>query len=277
MTTMLELAEALGAAWPLLVALACAVAIDRHRESRRRVALNRAMHELRRPLQFLALAWSKPQAHEGGVRVAGTREQLAAALAALADLDAEINGCRIRRLRSVVSVDGLVTAAVERWRAPAKALGRDLEAYPRTGSARVIGNPEALSCALDNLIANSLEHGAGRICVETSTTGGRLRILVRDEGAAGGRESLEAQSLPASRAGPASPDPDDSTGCLDRWVGDRDPRRGHGLGIVGRIASGHGGGFAFTHQGSRASSVLELPLASESACALSHRAGFDVA
>ena len=82
---MRALAELGVAGWPLGVTLAAALVGDRVRKARRRAALNRALHELRRPLQALALAPASP-----GKSPAPAAAELA--LAALDDLDHEING-----------------------------------------------------------------------------------------------------------------------------------------------------------------------------------------
>src|SRR5204862_1198189 len=52
------LAEVAVAGWPLGLTLAAVAAGDRVREARRRASLNRALHELRRPVQSLVLASS---------------------------------------------------------------------------------------------------------------------------------------------------------------------------------------------------------------------------
>ncbi len=88
------------------------LAAVRVRESRRRSRLNRALHELRRPLQALALA---PAA---GFRrgAPATPDSLDLALAALEDLDGAVNGAPAAiRLRPIAG-RALISAAVERWR-----------------------------------------------------------------------------------------------------------------------------------------------------------------
>jgi signal transduction histidine kinase len=95
----------------------------------------------------------------------------------------------------------------------------------------VLCDPEAIARALDNLIANALEHGAGRIRIEGLGRPGRVRVHV------------------ANRGGPRVP------------AAGRDPRRGHGLGIVRLVAEEHGGRFAACRHRDGASAVLELPLA----------------
>lgn len=237
---MAGLAESAVVVAPL--ALVIAVAIERRRDRRRRAALNLALHELRRPLHFLALMRSAParasdRAHDGAWG------QLDAALAALADLDVEINGRRSPAQQRPVRADELVAETVERWRGPAALLGRELELCWSAGRTTVIGDAAALSRALDNLVANSLEHGAKRVRVEGSAESGRLLIAVVD--------GLASNGGVATLAGPLVPRPSRNG----------DPRRGHGVGICARIASAHGGRLALLRQGTGARAVLELPLA----------------
>ncbi|HEU4945103.1 MAG TPA: hypothetical protein VFT10_08075, partial [Solirubrobacterales bacterium] len=52
---MTELAQII-AGWPLALSMAAAVAAQSLRAGRRRLALNEALHELRRPLQAVVLA-----------------------------------------------------------------------------------------------------------------------------------------------------------------------------------------------------------------------------
>ena len=72
---MRALAELGVAGWPLGVTLAAALVGDRVRKARRRAALNRALHELRRPLQALALAPAPPGRTRGASRGASWRSR----------------------------------------------------------------------------------------------------------------------------------------------------------------------------------------------------------
>jgi signal transduction histidine kinase len=232
------LVEAAATTWPLAATLACAVTVDRLRTGRRRQALNRALHELRRPLQVMAL---DRVATEGARRREGA-SHLDAALAALADLDAEINGDRPHRDQPPLDARKVLAEAVGRWHSPAAMLGRELELQLPMGEPTIRARREAIASALDNLISNSLEHGGTRIRVTARSLKGRLRISVAD-GAPGGRVACIAGPLRRHPSGAA------------------DSRRGHGLGIVARFAAEHGGRFAF-HRGDAGSiALLELPLA----------------
>jgi two-component system, OmpR family, sensor kinase len=205
----------------MALTFASALVADRLRAARRRTALNRALHELRRPLQALAL----DGAAGGG--------QLDRAIEAIAGLDREVNGGKAPRRRRV-DARALAEQAAECWRAAATRAGRPLGFAWRAGSCEVECDPDAVARALDNLIANALEHGSGPVRIEGSGRPGRVRLHVVDRGV----QAVE----PRSRR-------------------DGDPRRGHGLRIVGSIAAEHGGRFAACSHRHGTSAVLELPLA----------------
>jgi two-component system, OmpR family, sensor histidine kinase BaeS len=152
------------------------------------------------------------------------------ALAALDDLDGAVNGSERSIRPRPVACRALVAGAVERWRAPAARAGRSLVLEWRAGAAIVDADPARVAQALDNLIANALEHGGLRVRVETSISAAGVRIVVANDGAA------------------ARPRP-------------RDLRRGHGLEVVRRTAAAHGGRFALRADGCTVAAVLELPLA----------------
>jgi signal transduction histidine kinase len=217
------LVESSAVAWPMALTFASVAAVDRVRLARRRQALNRSLHELRRPLQALALCG--PAAEPG-------RGQLDSAIDALAGLDREINGGQ-RPPRRRVDARTLAEQAVARWRLPAIRVGRELRLDWRAGRAEVLCDPDAISRALDNLIANALEHGLGRIRVEGTGRPGCVRLHV------------------ANHSGPSGP------------AADRDPRRGQGLEIVRSVAQEHGGRFAACRHRDGADAVLELPLIAE--------------
>jgi signal transduction histidine kinase len=223
--------------WPFVLAIG-AVGVAGVREVRRRAALNEALHEVRRPLQVLALtapvAGTPAGDFEGPVRMAA---------AALERLEREINGGgTATAVRVTVTVAPLLEAAVGRWRARAALAGRSLELRCRCGSAAVKGSPAELAQALDNLMANAIEHGGSRIAVTTSARQGTLRIVVSDSG----RGALR----PGGRWA--------RSGLARRIAGGGS--RGHGLRIVRRIAAEHGGSFALRAGAASTEAVLELPL-----------------
>jgi signal transduction histidine kinase len=236
---MTELAQ-IVAGWPVVLSMAAAVAAQSLRAGRRRSALNEALHELRRPLQAVALA-AGPQL--GGRDGAGEPIELAAA--ALERLDREINGGSLVPALGTVDVDGaaLARSAVARWQARVQVAEGSLELRWSAGEARISGDHSALAQALDNLIVNAIEHGGPTIVVAGRLLEGRLRIAVVDSGRA---------TRPRSRRNsPAQ--------VIARLSGRH--HRGHGLGVVRRVAADHDGRFSLRHSERGSLAVLELPLA----------------
>jgi signal transduction histidine kinase len=217
-------------AWPLALTLATVVVSDRARTRRRRELANRAMHELRRPLQALTLAWPQP--------LRGERDHLGLALSALGELDRSINGSPRPSAPRAELIDAYTLAAdaVRRWQRPAIQRGREIDLRWRANGSTLVCDRDALARALDNLIANALEHGAGPIRVDGSVREGRLRLSVADGG-----EDGSPLAIPSLRS--------------------RSVRRGHGLRIVAEIAADHGGRFAACAHGRGAQAVIEIPLA----------------
>ncbi len=232
-----ELAQ-ITAAWPLGASLAAAVAARGLYAGRRRTALNEAVHELRRPLQALALAAPaarqlEPSAIEWSVQMAAT---------ALERLEREINGGAVTAVRAPVPACPLLESAIARWRGRAALAGGSLALRWQAGAAVVQGNRCELAQALDNLIVNAIEHGGPEVLVEARILARRLRVAVIDSG---------RESRPQSRReSPAE--------LIARLSGRR--RRGHGLRVVERTAAGHAGGFRLHRSDRGTEAVLELPL-----------------
>ncbi|HWA54020.1 MAG TPA: ATP-binding protein [Solirubrobacterales bacterium] len=233
---MTELTQ-IGSGWPLLLSMAAAVAAQGLRAGRRRSALNAALHELRRPLQAVAFA-SGPRFGDLG---AG-EDPIELAAAALERLDREINGGPPVAVWGTLEAAALARAAVARWYDRARLAEASLDLRWNAGAAMVKGDRLALGQALDNLIVNAIEHGGPSIVVAARVREGRLRIAVVDSGRARRRRS---------RRGPAQ---------LIARVSGRE-RHGHGLGVVRRVASDHGGRFALRRSEQGTLAVLELPLA----------------
>jgi signal transduction histidine kinase len=233
---MTELAQ-LIAGWPLVLSVATAVAAQSLRAGRRRLALNRALHELRRPLQAIALA-SGPR-DRAGVAPEGPLEL---ATAALDRLDREINGRPPSLAWGPVDGAGLVESAAARWGSRVRTTGGSLAVRWTAGQAVVRGDRLALGQALDNLIVNAIEHGGPSIVIAARVRAERLRIAVVDSGRAARPRSR--------RTGPAR--------AIAQLSAER--RHGHGLSVVRRIAAEHGGRFALRHGEDGSLAALELPL-----------------
>lgn len=236
----LELGQVV-AAWPLGASLAAAVAARGLREGRRRTALNEALHELRRPLQVLALAvpgagQAEPSPLQGSVQMAAS---------ALQRLEREINGDSVAAARAPLLAQPLLDAAVGRWKARAALAGGSLSLGRQAGEAMIDADRGEIAQALDNLIVNAIEHGGPEVVVEACAHPGRLRIAVIDCG---------RESRPDSRReSPAE--------LVARLCGRR--LHGHGLRLVRRIAAAHGGDFRLRSSDRGTEAVLELPLRSE--------------
>lgn len=195
----LAAASVLALAAVMLIELARAVAAVR-----RALRLRRAMHELRRPLQALALAAA---GHDGRCDRRGIEACLEQARFALAELEAAVDRRPRRLAKAEVALAELARGLEDRWRAAGVTVDP-----PLCGDV-VRADPNRLGAALDNLVANALRHGSSPVRVRTLTAPGVARFEVED-------------------AGPAqSPQPDAGS----------DPRRGHGLPVAAAAARAHGG------------------------------------
>lgn len=193
---------------------------------RRRVRMNRAMHELRRPIQSLALAI------EGGDRdVAAAGGWLDQVRDALTELDAQINGRSRSPSFSPLPLGDLAASLERRWRASGVRVDS-----PPVGPMLVVDAPR-LGAALDNLVSNALLHGGGRVRVRALTAPGVARFEVRDGGVGEGPGGADGA---AARAG--------------------DPRHGHGLRAAAAAASAHGGLLAPPRRSGDGGTVATLTL-----------------
>ncbi len=231
----LELAE-LAAGLPVAASFAMAGGISALREGRRRHALNEAVHELRRPLQAIAL--SGP---ESSSRVKAFESSLQMAAAAVDRLDSEINGRQGRRAFDPVPFREIVAAAVERWETRASLEDRVVSLEWTAGDPYLPVDAVALSQAVDNMISNGLEHGLGEIAIEVRRLDRSVRFVVLNRRR--GKAATLRWRFRDLRA---------------RISGRR--RHGHGLRIVRRVAAQSGGGFRLRQRQERCEAVLDLPL-----------------
>ena len=233
---MIEFGQIVGG-WPVVISMAATMAAQSLWAGRRRTALNEALHELRRPLQAIALT--------SGPRLGAAAEQtpMDLATAALERLDREINGGPLAPVWGSIEGGSLAQSAVARWQARARLSDSSLELRWNAGRAFVRGDRCTLGQALDNLIVNAIEHGGSTIVVAGRLREGRLRIAVVDSGRA--RRPRSRRNSPSE--------------VVARLTGRH--HHGHGLAVVRRIAAEHNGRFALRHAEDGSLAVLELPLA----------------
>jgi signal transduction histidine kinase len=228
------------AGWPLALTFAAALAGERLTVRRRRMAANHALHELRRPLQAMVLMEEARTGHADNGMGSRTRAAgpLDSAIVAVGDLERVINGGGGAHDRRPVSCEELIAAAIARWEPLAARLGvRVRPAGPRQ-SGTLLVDPRRLDQALDNLIANAIEHGGPLIEVGARVSGGQARIAVRDSGVRDGGRPTRPAALPVLGGG-----------------------RGNGLRIVGSVARSHEGRFAFHRSPFGSVAIIDLPLA----------------
>lgn len=179
---------------------------------RLRGSLNRALHEIRRPLQALALD--------------GPQASVAQAIRAVGELDHHLNGGSRPSVRhEMVACRLMVDACIRRWRSRAHLAGAEIELRWAGVDALVRGDGIALAGAIENLIVNAIEHGGPQIRVSAMTVGQWVRIEVVDSGRASrppGREGSPAEVIARQRKGAG---------------------HGHGLEIAERVVLDHGGRF----------------------------------
>lgn len=178
----------------LLIAAVLARRVVRDRRRLRLVA--EAEHELRGPLQAIALA-----------APASCAPEIERARLALDDLAAARSGRRAARRIEPVRLDRLVWRAATGWDLTARRTGGGVHLDWSAGPVEIRADRGRLGQAVGNLIANAVEHGGGHVRVSGRRSGRGVRVEVRDEGRGHGlaiaakavRES--GGTLTAARAG----------------------------------------------------------------------------
>jgi DNA-binding response OmpR family regulator len=227
-------------AWVLAAAGVAAGAFFRFELRRRRELVARACHELRGPLTAAQLALHSGARHGDAppARLAAIGRELERAAVALDDLAAARHGRRVPDRDEPVDVGDLLAHQAITWRMVDDVLGCRLE-LPEPGAAGAVvrGDRGRLAQAVGNLVANALEHGAGRVQLLARAHGDRVRIEVADEG-------------------PGLPAP---VGDLTRRPRAGRGRRGRGLAIAAEIADRHGGRLVAAPAARGTRVALELP------------------
>ena len=235
----------------LLTAVLLAVLITQGvRGVHRRSALNRALHEIRRPLQTLALSVPEGATAGGGGgsihSSSGRGPEITSgsvwqAISALGDLDRELNGGRPAERNDLVACRLLCDVCLRRCHPRARLAGAEIRLRWAGPDALIRGDGAALAAAIENLLMNAIEHGGSRITLNALTASKRLRLEVLDSGRISRGDSGD-HSRGRFLPGPAG------------------PQHGHGLKVAERVATEHGGrlNLEFSAEGSRA--VLILPV-----------------
>ncbi len=217
--------------WLLALVLAAILA-------RRLEGVARARHELAAPLQTASLALEGARREAPSARLAALDLELRRAARALEDLDAARAGRRLRDELAPFDLGALLVQQALAWRPAAHAHGRELRVAAPAGLL-VVGDRVRLAQALGTLLANAVEHGAGRISIRAVTTGAAVRVEVADEGGGPPRPVAALLLGGGARAGRGA--------------------RGRGLPIAAAIARRHGGRLAPASAGI----ALELPRAAQ--------------
>lgn len=203
----------------LVFVLACGGIAWSIGERIRRRKLNRSLHELRRPAQLLALLACRDQLDQPALR--GYLDQLALGLE---DLEREVNGGAEPGLGPVTASE-IAETAERRW-------GWNARIEVEVGEEAVAeASAPRIAAVVDNLVANSLEHGTGRVRVRTGREGDHIALSVRDDGPRSSSATARAVA---------------------------DPRRGHGSGIVARTIAERGGRLERAEGGHLSGAVLPI-------------------
>jgi signal transduction histidine kinase len=222
-------------------AIGAAVALGSAYElRRRREMVARACHELRGPLTAVRLSLATmDRRHEAPPeRLAALDLELRRAGLALDDFAASRSGRRVTDRSEPVEIDELLEEQLASWHVVAGAFDSTVRLGTLLPGATICGDRLRLAQAVSNLVANALEHGAGRVELTARVIGHRhVRIEVIDEG----------PGLPASVAE------------LTRGARGGRGRRGRGLAIAAEIAERHGGRLVAAPAQRGARIGLELP------------------
>lgn len=216
--------ELLGAgALAASVAAVALVGACASRRGDRLTSLVRPLHELRGALTGLQLGLFALERSRSTHRVAWPEVQLERARLALGDLDAclegRAHGDELARAESV-DLKALVLRSARAWSQLAPGRGTQVRVCWRAGTVGVEGHAGRLAQAIENLVANAVEHGRGHVLIEGTLADGRVRVAVVDGG--------PGVSPPAQRGEAPARAP-----------------RGHGLAITRDVIAAHKGKLLF--------------------------------
>jgi signal transduction histidine kinase len=159
------------------------------RQLRGRLAsLTRPLHELRGALTAIELGLALIERSSSSCAdlngcVDSLRLALERASLGARDADALRRGDQVSAVMDHLDVSALILRSARAWSLLAPAYNASLDVVWHAGPVRVLGHAGRLQQAFDNLIANALEHGGGRVLVEGEHRGAQVRVLVSDGGA----------------------------------------------------------------------------------------------
>ena len=155
----------------LLLAAIAMLCVRVIRDARRMRLVAHAEHELRGPLQAIAL-----------VAPESCGAEVERARIALADLAAARSGRRAQAEAEVVRLDRVVWRATAGWDLAARRAGGGVHLDWSAGPVSVRADRGRLAQAFGNLLANAIEHGGAQVRVTGRRTGRGVRVEVRDSG-----------------------------------------------------------------------------------------------
>ncbi|HEY1276674.1 MAG TPA: ATP-binding protein [Thermoleophilaceae bacterium] len=199
--------------------------------ARERRLLSDASHELRTPLSVLraevqlALRGERDPAElRAALESVGQETERLTRLADDLLVLASADQGRLPVQPEPLDVGELLDAAARRAGAAASRDGRAIVARPGDGPV-ALADPDRTAQALDNMVANALAHGQGRVELSSRGAGAQVELHVTDEGTGFSDELLGRAFDRFSRGDPARSG--EGTGL--------------GLAIVAAIAEAHGG------------------------------------
>ncbi|MFL5828206.1 MAG: sensor histidine kinase [Thermoleophilaceae bacterium] len=187
-----------------------------------------AAHELRSPLTVIGLELERLS----GPASPRLETQMQRVRLGLRDLDCARSGRRPPLWSGPFDVGELVARAGAGWHRAAAQAGGGLRLHWRAGRTPALLHDGRLLQALDNLVANAVEHGGPQLELVGERRDGALRVELHDSG-----EGFESSSPPDRRAG-----------------------RGRGLEVARRAVEECGGRLDI---GPGPKVAVELPLANE--------------
>ena len=140
-----------------------------------------AEHELRGPLQAIALA-ADADARRPDAACVDLRPEIERARMALADLAAARSGRRADADAEPIRLDRLVWRTATASDLAARRAGGGVHLDWSAGAVTIQANRGRLAQALGNLLANAVEHGGGHVRVVGRRTSRGVRVEVRDSG-----------------------------------------------------------------------------------------------